>query len=394
MAFHLASRDETKVLIGIAGPSSSGKTYSALELGTGMVDDPASELFLIDTENRRGLHYASKFKFQYDVLEAPYTPARYLAKIREAKAAGAKCIITDSMSHVHEGPGGILDWHEQEIDRMAGANASSSRREALNFAAWAKPKADWSLFRNTITQLDCHLIFCLRAKEKLKLLKVKKQNQDGSERTVNEPTPQGWQPIVTEHFEYEMTALLILPPLSEGHIDTEAEAVKIIGDHKGIFRPGAQISREMGRQLVAWAKGGEGGKSILLQQGEAAAARGTEALRVWFSSLTAEDKRRMEADKDRLKEVAAKVVDAPAQTASAEPAADDIKPNPMFEAVGPNDQDKVLDFANLLLKAYTHEQIEVTVRTNRAWLDTLPEKLGRIANTAINDAKAKADANR
>lgn len=394
MVFRLASRDETKVLIGIAGPSSSGKTYSALELGTGMVDDPATELFLIDTENRRGLHYASKFKFQYDVLEAPYTPARYLAKIREAKHAGAKCIIVDSMSHVHEGPGGILEWHEREITRMVGENAPASRREAMNFAAWAKPKADWSLFRNTITQLDIHLIFCLRAKEKLKLIKVKKQNQDGSERTVNEPTPQGWQPIVTEHFEYEMTALLMLPPLSEGKIEAKAEAAKIIGDHREIFGDGAQISRAMGCQLVAWAKGAEDGKSILLQQGEAAAARGTEALRIWFTSLTADDKRRMEPDKDRLKVEAAKH-DGNAATDVAETLdAEDAKPDPALEAVGPNDQDRVIDFANLMLNAYDHDTIARTVASNKAWIDKLPEKLARIAATAINDAKAKADANR
>ena len=28
----------------------------------------------------------------------------------------------DSMSHAHDGPGGFLEWHEEEVDRMAGGD--------------------------------------------------------------------------------------------------------------------------------------------------------------------------------------------------------------------------------------------------------------------------------
>ena len=43
-------------------------------------------------------------------------------------------------------------------------------------------------------------------------------------------------------------------------------------------------------------------------------------------------------------------------------------PDPKLVAVGTDDQDKVLDLANLLLRAYTHEQINATVEANKAWI--------------------------
>lgn len=103
MTFRPAVRTQTPILLGLAGPSRSGKTYSALRIATGLAQ--GQPIFMIDTESGRGLMYAEKFTYQYGELSAPFTSERYLQAIEDAKAAGAKVIIVDSMSHEHEGPG-------------------------------------------------------------------------------------------------------------------------------------------------------------------------------------------------------------------------------------------------------------------------------------------------
>lgn len=387
MAFRPAVRDETKLLIGLVGPSSSGKTWSALDLGSGMVEHPASELALIDTENGRGKHYADDFNYMYDQLTAPYTPMAYMAKIKEAVGVGAKCVIVDSTSHVHAGVGGILDWHEREITRMVGDRDTPQRREAMNFAAWAKPKAAWSAFANEITQLDVHLIFCFRAKEKLKMVKVRK-----GDREVNEPTPMGWQPIITEDFNYELTTMLMLPPLSEGRYDVNAEASKIIGAHRDIFVPGGQINREMGRQMVAWAKGSSAGRPTLLQRGEEAATRGTEALRIWFAGLSRDQQRAMEADKDRLKVEAQRVDQAKgnaAQTQQDSMLPTDPSPAPGYLVPEGPTNTRVMALADKYNAARSAAEVTEITKANADWTSELPENMLSILDTARSDAGAR-----
>ena len=58
--------------------------------------------------------------------------------------SGARVVIVDSMSHAHEGAGGLLDAHEQELERMAGSDLS--QRERVKFTAWIgrrRPMVGW-----------------------------------------------------------------------------------------------------------------------------------------------------------------------------------------------------------------------------------------------------------
>jgi AAA domain len=263
--FRSAVREQTSVMIGLAGPSSCGKTYSALRLATGLAG--GRKIFMIDTESRRGLHYADEFKFEYGELQAPFRPGAYLDAMESAKKAGAAVIIVDSMSHEHEGSGGILDWHEEELKRMAGDDWA--KRERAKFTAWIKPKGEHNRFLNSTLQLGVHLIFCFRAKEKLKLLK----NSQGK----IEPVPQGWQPICADRFEYEMLALLMMPPNSKGKIDLSQEATKLQGQHAGLFPDGEQINETMGANIAAWARGKGTESTTVSQTNTSSTAKPTKA---------------------------------------------------------------------------------------------------------------------
>lgn len=243
-----ASFECATLMFGIAGATSSGKTMSALRLASGL--SPDKPIFLVDTEQRRSLLYAKRFKFQHVQMSEPFSPARYKEAIEFCVAQGAGAIIVDSMSHEHEGVGGVLEMQEQELNRMAGDDYG--RREAMKFSAWIRPKAEHNRMLNSVVQKRAHMIFCFRAKDKLEL--VKKQNARG--KWVMEPVSVGWTPICTDRFEYEMTAMLVLPPASKGAPDLTARSTKLNDDLAAIFHDGEQLSEAHGKALRAWANEG------------------------------------------------------------------------------------------------------------------------------------------
>ncbi|KKL95280.1 hypothetical protein LCGC14_1856230, partial [marine sediment metagenome] len=242
--FRPAVRGQTLLMLGIAGPSRSGKTYSALRLALGMTGGDASKVFCIDTESGRARQYAERFgQFMHCDLQAPFTSDRYEEAILAAQEAGAAVIIVDSMSHEHEGPGGILEQHETELDRMAGQDWG--KRDRMKFSAWIKPKAAHNKFVNRVLQVNTHMIFCFRAKDKLVLVKNAKGKQ--------EPVSAGWQPICADRFEYEMTGMLVLPPGANGMPDLGANAAGLREPLDTMIKGPEQLNEALGERLIKWA---------------------------------------------------------------------------------------------------------------------------------------------
>lgn len=196
-----AVRGSTPLLFGLIGPSGSGKTYSALRLATGMQRVFGGEILLIDTESRRALHYANLFKFRHVEFRAPFSPDDYLAAIAHCVGKGARTIIVDSMSHEHEGAGGVLEWHASEVERLMAAWRCGE--EKVNIPAWNKPKAARRRLINAILQMEANFLFCFRAKDKIKI---------GNQKV----TQLGSMPIAGEEFVYELTAKSLLLPGANG----------------------------------------------------------------------------------------------------------------------------------------------------------------------------------
>jgi len=307
ITFRPAVRQDSQILLGLAGPSGSGKTFSALAVASGIQSVTGGEIFGIDTENGRMTHYVGEFQFQHGALDAPFTPEAYMDGIRTAKSAGARIIIIDSMSHEHEGPGGILEQHEAELNRMAGNDWK--KRERVKFACWIKPKKAHGLFVNEVLQVDAHFIFCFRAKDKLAMVK----NAEGKQ----EPVSIGWTPICADRFEYEMTSNLILPPGSEGRPDFTAQSTKLPAPLRHIFSQGMQLSRETGRALAEWSRGSaladkpaadanpqpvdpdiQAKARAIAEQG------GLDKYRYWFQGLTKEERQAVLPVHDECKRVA------------------------------------------------------------------------------------------
>lgn len=239
--FRPAKRENTPLIIGIAGPTKSGKTYSAHRLSRGLVGDkPNPKIIMLNAEGARGHQYADEFQYIACDIEQPFGPDRYSEAVGEIKKQSPDCLIIDSCSQMHDGPGGLLEWHESELDRMAGQDYK--KRERCTWAAWIKPKAAENQFIYALLGLNCPVILCFRAKEKLKIVPGK------------EPIDLGWQPIAGDRITFETIFTLVLPPHSKGVPDLLASEMRKPFDK---MVPGDKpIDETLGKALAQWSKGG------------------------------------------------------------------------------------------------------------------------------------------
>lgn len=257
MSFELkkAVRSELPLFIGLCGPSGGGKTYSALRLATGIQQVSGGAIGYIDTEGGRALHYADSFDFHHMDFAAPYSSERYMQAIDACWKGGCKVVVVDSMSHEHEGPGGHLEQHEAEVQRLLKA-WKTNERDKVQFAAWQRPKQERQRLLHRIMASKVHVILCFRAKRKLRL-----PTQAEKAAGKRQPIDMGWMPIAGQEFAYEMTALGVLPPGANGVPDwqTQDPGTEMIRKRprqfESILAPGAQLSEEMGHAMAVWAKG-------------------------------------------------------------------------------------------------------------------------------------------
>lgn len=244
--FKPAKKGNVALLIGLAGGTGSGKTYSAMEIATGM--SGGKPFAVIDTENGRALHYADEFNFNHGKLEPPFTPGRYTDAIKAA--AGYPVVVVDSGSHIYAGEGGILDMQGEELQRMAGDDYR--KRDSCLMASWIKPKMEHKKFVQQLLQQNSHVIFCMRAEPKVEM---KKQN--GRLVVVPKESPvgaQGWIPICEKNLPFEMTLSFLLLSENPG----VPVPIKLQKQHLPIFDNHKQLNREQGELLIEWA--GKSGK--------------------------------------------------------------------------------------------------------------------------------------
>lgn len=253
-----AVRSKCPLMIGLMAPSGAGKTYSALRLATGIQRVTGGDIYVIDTENGRAKHYADYFKFRHVPFAAPFGPLDYLAAFRHCSGQpGRKIIVADSMSHEHDGPGGVLEQHTVELQRLAGDD--SKRMEKMDFAAWAKPKAARRKMINEILQMDGSFIFCFRAKDKKKPVK--------GEGLVE----LGFMPIAGEELIFEMTANALLLPQAEGvptwqsNEKGEKLMLKKPRQFRELLAKREPLSEDLGEAMAHWAEGAFTGGPVYLE---------------------------------------------------------------------------------------------------------------------------------
>ena len=224
MNLRKATRQRVKLRIGVAGPSGSGKSYSALVMASGMAS--WEKIALIDTECGSGELYSHLGGYSVITLEAPFTPEKYIEAIKECERAGMEVIIIDSVSHEWSGEGGLLDVH----GKMPGNS----------FTNWAKITPRHNAFIQAILQSKCHVITSVRKKQDYDM------SQNNGKLTV---TKVGLAEIQREGWEFELTLNF------EVDISHHVKAGK---DRTGLFmdKPEFIITPATGKLLLDWCNEG------------------------------------------------------------------------------------------------------------------------------------------
>lgn len=254
-------REGVGLLIGLAGPTGSGKTLSALRLARGLAGGDDAKIAFIDTEARRALHYAVSpgeapgafsFAFQHADLAPPFTPERYLDLIEGADKAGFAVIVIDSFSHEWDGEGGLTEIHDAIHERMGGQDKQS-------IAAWKEPKLRHKRLVSRLLQCRAHLVICMRAEDKLRMETVEQKNEDTGrtyKKTVitpakDLPASERWVPVCEKRFPYELITSFVVTPDRPG----VPIPLKLQEQHRPSVPLDRPLDEKVGAALASWARG-------------------------------------------------------------------------------------------------------------------------------------------
>lgn len=170
-SFRKASRQKVKASIMIEGIQGTGKSGLALTIAHALASAP-DKIAAIDTENQSldlfdGLqsHLGKEFKgfMKVDLTKDDgYAPSNYDLLRKKAIEAGAEVVIMDSISHMWNRSGGMLDLVTQ-------ASKSATRE----YNAWGTDRniREKELIFDLVRSNQAHIITTVRSKEKFDMQK-------------------------------------------------------------------------------------------------------------------------------------------------------------------------------------------------------------------------------
>ena len=229
MGFRKAQRKQVKLKVGISAPSGAGKTYSALLMAKGICGN-WEDVAVIDTENGSADLYSHLGEYSVCGIKPPYTPQKYIEKIKEAEQAGFKVLIIDSLSHAWSGEGGLLDMQDK---------ATKASKSGNGYTAWREVTPEHNKLVDAILQSELDVIVTTRAKADYVI------SENNGKKEIKKV---GLAPVFRDGLEYELTVFF---DLSQDHI---ASASK---DRTGLFdRQNFIPTEETGKQLNNWRANG------------------------------------------------------------------------------------------------------------------------------------------
>jgi hypothetical protein len=242
MVIRPAERSVARARIGMGGPAGAGKTASALLMAFGLCAD-WSRIIVIDTEHGSGHLYTGATipktggvkigRYNVLSLEAPYAPEKFLTAIKMAEDAKTSTgdrafdvVIIDSFSQFWSGPGGLLEAHSKEADRIGNS-----------WSAWGKITPKHNQMIEAFLKSPLHVIITARSKQEHTQEKDSKTGKSVIKRV-------GMEPEVRKGLEYEVTTW------AELAIDHVAFFTK---DRSNLFDQAyAVITPEHGQQIGKW----------------------------------------------------------------------------------------------------------------------------------------------
>jgi hypothetical protein len=227
LTFKKATKEQAKLRLALIGLAGSGKTYSALAIGTNLV--PAGRVALIDTERGSASLYADRFGFDTLDLER-HGPEDYVEAIEAAEGAGYDVIVIDSLSHAWSGKDGALE----QVDKIAKREGKSN-----NFTAWRDVTPRHNRLVDAIVSSRCHIITTMRSKMEYAL-----EKDDKGKSSVRKI---GLAPIQREGLDYEMTLVGDMD-LTHTLIVSKSRCLGAVEVGEVIDKPGEKLAH----RLRAW----------------------------------------------------------------------------------------------------------------------------------------------
>lgn len=233
-------RDPMPLGLGLFGYTTTGKTWSALRVATGIQRIFGGEVFLADSDGKRGQHYKNYFNYRYIPFPGPHNAHDYIDLLEEyEKRKGV--LIVDQFTEEHEGEQGLIETQQ----RVSGGNKKK------NAAGWAVAKNEHKKLARVVRRVMASIpLLCLwRAADKLDW------------KTGGEPQPLGEMPIGSRDLPFEMTMNLLLPlgargrPLLTPDKPGEYMMTKIPEQFIGLVQQGEQLSEWHGETMARWAMG-------------------------------------------------------------------------------------------------------------------------------------------
>lgn len=257
--FRKATRQKLKAAIMIEGLQGSGKSGLALTLARALASD-WDKIYAIDTENKsldlfQGIKMNtgetfSEFNKVDLTADDGYAPSNYLALRNEAIKAGAEVVVMDSISHMWNRKGGLLD-------SVAEAQAAGLD----NYRSWGtdKNRKEKELLSDLVRCPDAHIITTVRIKEKFGM---EFDETKGRNRVVS----LGEQQIQQDGLKYEPD--LVLRMISPGNMDGTNPVVEVLKSRYAILRTGEEyeVTTELLNQLKAYLEEGIDPEVILQQR--------------------------------------------------------------------------------------------------------------------------------
>jgi threonine dehydrogenase-like Zn-dependent dehydrogenase len=228
IAIRKAKRSATKLRLLLTGPSGSGKTYGGLLVAKGL---GSKRTIVIDTEQGSSDLYDRLHDFDVIDLRPPFTPEAYIEAIDAAEAAGADCIIIDSISHEWNGKGGVLELSD-EIAR--------AKFKGNTWSAWSELTPRHRAFIDRMLRSSAHIIATGRSKTE-----TAQVDDHGRKKVVK----LGMKIESRDGCEYEFTTVLDL--IHDGHFAVASK------DRTGIFSADPKpVTVETGKAFADWLAGG------------------------------------------------------------------------------------------------------------------------------------------
>lgn len=241
--FRKAARQKLKASIMIEGLQGSGKSGLALLLAKALATSD-DKIFAIDTENKSldlfqglksstGENFAEFNKADLTIADG-YAPSNYLALRDEAIQEGAEVVIMDSITHMWNRKGGLLDT-------VAEAQASGLDQ----YRAWGtdKNRREKELLSDLVRCSEAHIITTVRTKEKFGM-------EYDETKGKNKVVSLGEQQIQQDGLKYEPD--LVLRMVSPGNMDGTNPVVEVTKSRYAILRTGDEV--EVTAELLAQLK--------------------------------------------------------------------------------------------------------------------------------------------